>query len=361
MRGASSIRLGERVTAGYSGKMPRSVHNPPRRLGGLDVEWFEAQPAKLHVSEDHPAQILTANRSRDLPFSWSLNPYRGCSHACAYCYARAYHEFVDGGAGSDFERRISVKVRAPALLEEAFERRGWRGEPVCFSGVTDCYQPIERRYEVTRGCLEVCARYRNPVAIITRSPLIERDLDHLAALAAHGAIRVTMSIPILDAELARALEPGAPPPAARLRAVAALATAGIPVGVGLAPVFPGLNDASLPQVLKAARAAGAAWSWTGPGRLPEGVHAIFEERLRAARPHRADAVLARLRRIRGGGLDERSPGARFKGEGRAWQATVALYRIWKKKLGFTDPPPWPDPSPFRRPARRPPGRQLSLF
>ena len=322
---------------------PRGISNPAGRFAPEIIEWLEAPPpAKLSVREDRARSVLVKNTNPRMPFAWSLNPYRGCTHACAYCYAREYHEYMELGAGTDFERILFTKPDAPALLEAALRRRSWRGERITMSGVTDPYQPIERQHRLTRGCLEVMTRFRNPVGIITRSPLIVRDLDLLVELAEHGAAQVTFSIPVMDPDLARLLEPGAPPPSARLAAIAALSEAGVPVGVSLAPLIPGLNDAGVPEALRAARAAGAAWAWTGLVNLPGSVAAVFEERLRAAAPLRADGVMARLRR----------------GRDKSWEATEQLFAIWHRKLGFSAPPVGPCPSPFRRPD---PAGQLTLF
>lgn len=200
---------------------------------------------------------MARNKSPDIPLEWSVNPYRGCTHACAYCYARDFHPHLDLGAGTDFEQKIRVKRDASLLLKQAFERESWTGQSIAMSGVTDPYQPLERRYRITRALLEVCARYRNPAGIITRSPLITRDLDLLTQLAAPDAGRVNSSVPILDPETCRLIEPGAPAPARRLAAVRALTDAGVPVGVSVSPVIPSLNDASIPGTLAAAKAAGA--------------------------------------------------------------------------------------------------------
>ena len=333
--------------------------NPPNRFTGLDIVWDEPPPpARLHVVEDDTQGALSHNTSPDLGFSWSVNPYRGCTHACAYCFARPTHEYLGYGAGSDFERIIVVKRRAPALLQEAFDAPTWRGEPVAFSGVTDCYQPLEPRYGLTRACLTVAAAYRNPVLIITRSPLITRDLDVLTELAAHAAVRVTFSIPIPDPGLQRALEPGAPPPEARLRAMAALAGAGIPVGVSLAPVIPGINDHTLPDALRLAREHGATWAWPVGLRLPGAVAQVFEARLREVLPDRADRVLNGVRRMRGGKLNDPAFGDRMRGTGPEWEATEALFRVWYTRLGYERPGPFASPSPFRRPGD---GRQLGLW
>ena len=333
--------------------------NPPNRFHPVEIDWEEPPlPERLEISEDHAASILSENDSPDIPFRWGVNPYRGCTHACAYCYARAFHEYLGFGAGTDFERRIVIKPSAPALLESAFRAPSWTGEVVAFSGVTDCYQTLERRYRLTRGCLEVCARYRNPVQIITRSPLITRDLDLLLALHEHRAVAVTFSIPLGDPDLARAVEPGAPPPAARLKAMAALAEAGVPVGVSLAPLIPGLSDAGIPAVLRAAREAGATWAFTQMVRLSGAVAVVFEERLRAAAPLRAETVLARIRRAHGGELGDPRFGARMRGQGESWEASLRLFELWKAKLGYGAGHAPPEPSPFRRPGQ---GQQLRLF
>jgi DNA repair photolyase len=332
--------------------------NPPNRFHPIAIEWEEPPPpAKLHVVEDDTQGILAHNDSPDVGFEWSVNPYRGCSHACAYCYARPTHEYLGYGAGTDFERTIVVKRRAPLLLRDAFDTRSWKGELVAFSGVTDCYQPLERKYELTRACLAVCAEYRNPVSIITRSPLVTRDLDVLAALNAHQAIRVSVSIPIIDPVMQRKIEPGAPPPSARLAAIGALAAAGIPVGVSISPVIPGINESTIPETLRAAREQGARWAWMIPLRLPGAVADVFQTRLREALPDRADRVLNGIRRMRGGALNDSRHGERMKGTGASWEATEALFRLWHARLGFEDHVAR-GPSPFQRPGE---GQQLGLW
>src|SRR5437899_2667540 len=188
--------------------IPRPISNPPNPWLSTEVEYLdEIPPAELEVYEDHTREILAHNDSPDVGFSWSINPYRGCFHACAYCYARPTHEYLSLGAGTDFDRKIVVKPAAAALLREAFDKPSWRGELIVFSGVTDCYQPLEASYRLTRGCLEVCALYKNPVGIITKSPLIERDLDLLCDLGRVAGLSVTVSIPFWSAEKARAMEP----------------------------------------------------------------------------------------------------------------------------------------------------------
>lgn len=339
--------------------MFRRTANPPSRFEEVTVRWDDdAPPARLRVYADDSKGILAKNDSPDLPFTWSLNPYRGCTHACIYCYARPSHEYLGFGAGSDFDSRILVKHAAPTLLAAAFDAPGWAGERVLVSGNTDCYQPVELRYGLTRACLEVFLRYRNPVALITKSHLVARDAPLLAALHREAGVRVTLSVPYVDPVLARAVEPGAPTPARRLAAMRALADAGVPVGVNVAPVIPGLNDREIPAVLKAARAAGASWASMILVRLPGPVAPWFEARLREALPARAEGVLARIRRARGGGLNDPRFGSRMTGSGEEWDAARQLFDVWWRRLGYTDTS-WEDaPTRFRRPDE---ARQLGLF
>jgi DNA repair photolyase len=315
----------------------RPASNPPGRHRPDSVE-LDVPPdlARPQVYEDDAQSILSRNDSPDLPHRWSVNPYRGCMHACAYCYARPSHEFLGFGAGTDFDTRIVVKPGAASLLEAAFEAPSWVGETVLFSGNTDPYQPLEARWELTRACLEVCLRFRNPVVVITKSPLVGRDIDLLGALAREARAHVILSIPFHDPALARAIEPGAPSPARRVEAVRKLAEAGVPVSVNVAPIVPGLNDHEIPAILRAAREAGAQRAHRILVRLPGPVAEVFEERLRAAYPLRADAVLARIRRARGGELHEARFGERMRGRGEAWEATEQLFDTWARKLGFAE-------------------------
>lgn len=340
--------------------MLRTVSNPASRFDPTVLEWEQPPDlAKLQVFEDRTKSILSRNDSPDLWHTWSVNPYRGCQHACAYCYARYTHEFLGFGAGTDHDVKILVKPDAPALLTAAFEEPKWQGERVLFSGNTDCYQPLEHRYGLTRACLEVCLTYRNPLSIITKAALIERDVDLLAALAREAAATVTFSIPFIDPGLCRLIEPGAPSPERRLAAMLRLHEAGVPVSVNVAPVIPGINDREIPGVLKAARAAGAQSAAMMLVRLSGSVAPVFEERVRVALPDRAEGVLARLRRARDGALTDSRFGHRFHGEGAEWAAVERLFAIWTRKLGYTKSSRDDGPTTFRRPARA--GRQLGLF
>jgi len=339
---------------------PRAIHNPPNPWSTTEVDYLgEPPPARLEVYADHSREILARNDSPDVGFSFSVNPYRGCMHACAYCYARPTHEYLSFGAGTDFETKIAVKLNAAELLRASFDRPSWKGELVVFSGVTDCYQPLEASLKLTRGCLQVCLDYRNPVAIITKAPLIERDLDLLGALAREARAHVSVSIPFWDQEAARAIEPYVATPRRRLQTVERLAEANVPVGVNVAPIIPGLNDQDIPSVLKAAKAAGATSAGYVLLRLPGSVKAVFEERLRATLPGRADRVLHRIRETRGGALYDSRFGVRGRGEGLYAETIKSLFETTARSLGIEIGYGAGEPTTFRRPAR--PSPQLNLF
>jgi len=327
------------------------------------VEYLEEiPPSRLEVLEDHSREVLSRNNSPDIPFTWSLNPYRGCMHACAYCYARPYHEFLSMGAGTDFETRIVVKPHAPELLREAFERPRWQGESIVFSGVTDCYQPLEASLRLTRRCLEVCAEYRNPVGIITKGVLIERDLDVLQTLAREARLWVSVSVPFHNPELARAMEPYVATPKRRLQTIERLAAAGIDVAVSVAPIIPGLNDEDIAKVLSSAREAGATRAHYTLLRLPGPVKEVFEERLREKLPLRAERVLHRIRETRGGELSDPRFKHRMRGEGLYAQTIERLFDTAARKAGMEPRMSMMTeaaPTSFRRPTR--PSAQLSLF
>lgn len=315
--------------------MPRPISNPPNPWQSVHVELLgEPPPVQVSVHEERARSIVAANDSPDVPFRWSVNPYRGCQHACAYCYARPSHELLGWGAGTDFDSRLVVKINAPELLEARLRSRGWRRELLAFSGVTDCYQPLEASYELTRRCLQACLRHRQPVAVVTKSALVRRDADLLAELARAAQVTLFVSVPFLDAEHARRLEPFAPPPAVRLETLAALSRAGVPTGVLVAPVIPALNDGQIPGLLERAAAAGARRAGMVLLRLPGPVAGVFEERLRAALPGRADHVLAALRDARGGRLNDARFGARFRGSGARWAAIEQLFALHARRLGL---------------------------
>lgn len=314
---------------------PVPISNPPNPWASTSVEYLEETPeVKLQVFEDHSRTILAKNDSPDVGFNYSVNPYRGCVHACAYCYARPSHEYLSFGAGTDFDRKIVVKLNAAALLRQAFGKKSWSHEAVIFSGVTDCYQPLEAAYRLTRGCLQVCAEVANPVGIITKAPLIERDIDILQELARVASVQVMVSIPFWDPDKARAIEPYVATPARRLRTIRALADAGISVGVNVAPIIPGLGDEEMPRILTAARDAGATHAGYVLLRLPGPVAEVFEQRVRAAMPLRVDRILHRIRETRDGRLNDPRFGSRGRGEGPYAAMIRNLFLVTATKLGL---------------------------
>ena len=330
----------------------RAIANPPNPWSSCHTELLgEAPAAALHVYEEQAKSIVSENDSPDIPFRWSVNPYRGCFHGCAYCYARPTHQYLGFGAGTDFERNIVVKTNAAQLLRAKLQRDSWRGENVVFSGVTDCYQPLEASYGLTRQCLEVCTEFRQPIGIITKGALVERDVDLLSGLAEHGAATVFISVPFADAADSRSIEPFVALPERRFRAMRRLADAGVPVGVSISPLIPGLNDHQVPAILEAARAAGATQAFHVMLRLPAEVEQVFRERLEAAFPLRAPKVLSLVQAMRGGRSNDARFGSRMRGEGARYQLMADLFANCAKKLGMTAPVPSKLPSPFRRPHR----------
>ena len=343
--------------------MPRPVDNPPNPWLSEEVEYLEgdAPPAALSVFEDDTKSVITKNDSPDLPFDHGVNPYRGCFHGCSYCYARPSHEYLSFGAGTDFERKLVVKPTAPERLREAFDRPSWTGKLLLFSGITDCYQPLEAAYQLTRRCLEVCAAYRNPVSIVTKGVLIERDIDVLLRLHDVTHVSIVLSIPVWDLEASRAVEPYVASPARRMRTVSRLAGAGLDVGVNISPLIPGLNDRDIPTLLQAAADAGAVRAHMGFVRLPGSVKAVFESRLQEKLPGRAHRILNLIRESRGGPLNRSAFFERMRGSGAYADSVRRLFDAHIKRLGLnqTRKARPADPSPFRRPDRESP--QLPLF
>ena len=335
------------------------LSNPNSRFERFSVEYDpgEAPEEGVELYDDQSKSILSENDSPDLGFRFSVNPYRGCGHGCSYCFARPSHEYLGFGAGTDFERKLMVKRRAPELLREAFEKKSWQGELVVFSGNTDCYQPLERQLALTRGCLEVCLEYKNPVHVITKGTTVERDFDLLVALTRDAGAGLTLSIPFLDEKVARAMEPYAPAPARRLETVRRATAVGIDVSINVAPLIPGLNDRDLVPLLQAAKAAGATSAGTSMLRLPGPVAEVFVERLRRDFPLAADKVLTRVREMRGGKLNDPRFGMRQGGEGRYAQTVLDLFDVTVRRLGLNRRPAAPRASTFKRPARG----QLRLF
>lgn len=344
-----------------------AAHNPPNRFDRLRFESdLEAAPRD---EDDGPAPpqtvylrdasrtIIATNDSPDIPFRQSVNPYRGCSHGCVYCFARPGHEYLGYSAGLDFETKIVVKEDAPELLRKELSAPRYLPDMLAISGVTDCYQPVERRLELTRRCLQVCAEFRNPVGIVTKNHLVTRDLDVLAELAAHQCMAVMVSVTTLRPELTRIMEPRTSTPKRRLAAIEALAKAGVPVGVMVAPVIPGLTDEEVPAVLAAAAAAGARFAGTVALRLPLAVAPLFEDWLGRHFPDRKEKVLNRVRAIRGGKLNDASFGGRFHARGVFGDGMADLFKLAARRAGVDGPFPKLSTAGFRRPS----GVQMALF
>jgi len=333
--------------------------NPKNRFERLQVEFDEPLtegPATTFWT-DASRSIIARNDSPDLPFDASINPYRGCEHGCVYCYARPTHEFLGFSPGLDFETRILVKEEAPALLREELGARGWQPRMVAMSGVTDAYQPVESRLQLTRGCLEVLAEVRNPVMVVTKNALVVRDADLLAELAKHQAVAVFLSISTFDSEIVRHLEPRTSHPRERLKAITKLATAGVPVGVLVAPIVPGLTDHEVPKVLQRAAEAGASFARYTLLRLPGAVAGLFETWLDEHYPERKGKILNRVRSLRRGRLNDSRFGTRFHAEGPFAEQVRALFKLGCERHGFFVGPPKLSAAAFRKPG----GDQLSLF
>ena len=316
--------------------------NPQNRFEKL--EYIRDEEAPLDEDEsprtvflrDPTRTIIATNDSPDVGFEASINPYRGCEHGCIYCFARPTHEYLGFSAGLDFETRILVKEDAPTLLWEEMNAKKWQPKVLAISGVTDPYQPVERRLGLTRGCLAVLADFRNPVAIITKNHLVTRDVDLLAELARFHAARVFVSVTTLDHSLQRTMEPRTSTPALRLEAIATLAEAGVPVGVMVAPVVPALTDHEMPAILTAAHKAGARWAGYVALRLPWAVAPLFEKWLEEQFPDRKDKVLNRVRELRDGKLYDAKWGVRGRGTGIFAEQMEALFDVTCRRLGLNE-------------------------
>ncbi|MCI0456367.1 MAG: PA0069 family radical SAM protein [Gemmataceae bacterium] len=339
-----------------------TADNPPNRFERLhyepDPDATEDNPAPAtQFYRDSSRSLITTNDSPDVGFDASINPYRGCENGCVWCYARPTHEYLGLSAGLDFETKIFVKEDAPALLRRELNAKGWQPKPLGLCGVTDAYQPIERRLKLTRRCLEVLAEFRNPVTVVTKSHLVTRDADLLAELARYHAAKVYLSITTLDGGLTRVMEPRATQPSGRLEAVRELASAGVPVGVLVAPVIPGLNDHEIPAILQAASEAGARHAGYTILRLPHAVAGLFEGWLEQHFPERKDKVLGRIREMRGGQLNDPHFGTRMRGEGVLADAIRDLFRLARRRAGMANRSPELSTAAFRRPGETP----LPLF
>jgi DNA repair photolyase len=313
--------------------------NPASRFEPLHLE---EDPAALEEGElrqvqtqyllDHTKSVLASNDSPDTGFTYSINPYRGCEHGCIYCYARPSHEYLGFSAGLDFETRILVKERAPELLSEAFQKHTWEPQIVALSGNTDPYQPLERRLELTRRCLNVFLKHRNPVAIITKNHLVTRDKDVLEEMASMNLVRVMLSITTLRPELVGVMEPRTSRPERRLRAIEELTSRGVPVAVNVAPVIPGLTDEEMPAILKAAAEHGATNASYIIVRLPGQVRELFLDWIAREYPDRAQRIINRLTDLRGARLTDSRFGVRMRGEGEWADMISSLFSMTCRKL-----------------------------
>jgi DNA repair photolyase len=295
----------------------------------------DVAPGTIYL-RDPTRTIIATNDSPDVGFDASVNPYRGCEHGCIYCFARPSHEYLGFSAGLDFETRILVKEDAPALLREELNAKKWEPKVLVMSGVTDPYQPVERKLGITRGCLEVLAEFRNPVAIITKNHLVTRDIDLLSELASYQAASVTISVTTLDPALGRIMEPRTSSPELRLDAIAKLSAAGIPVNVNVAPTIPGLTDHEMPAILAAAREAGARSAGFVVLRLPWAVAPLFEKWLEEHYPDRKEKVLNRMRDMRNGKLYDAQWGQRGRGTGFFAEQVQQLFDVSCRRVGLNE-------------------------
>lgn len=343
--------------------------NPPNRFTALRVEIDEAAEADLDPEDvirpspqtqfydDDSRSILSRNGSPDVPYTYGVNPYRGCEHGCAYCFARPYHEYLGFSSGLDFETKIMVKRRGPELLRAELGKASWQPEPIAFSGATDCYQPAERHFKLTRQCLEVARELRNPVSLITKNRLITRDVDLLADFATWNGVGVLLTMTTLDAELSGQLEPRASRPAARLEAIRQLSAAGVPVGVMIAPIIPGLTDHEMPAIIAAAAQAGARSASMIVLRLPYQLKTLFTDWLQTHVPTKANRILSRVREIRGGELNVTAWRTRMRGEGIHADNIRNLFAVARRRAGLAPDLPELDATHFRRPG----GTQMKLL
>lgn len=329
-----------------------SVRHEPdwEHLAENDELRIQAGRPATEYLPDESQTIVTENNSPDVGFRYSVNPYRGCAHGCSYCYARPSHEYLGLSAGLDFETKVFVKYRAAELLRRFLAQPRWKPETIAFSGVTDCYQPAERNFRLTRGCLEVAAKCRQPVGMVTKNALVTRDIDVFQQLAAHRAVSVSISITTLDPTLARAMEPRTSVPAARLRAVEELRRAGVPTSVLVAPIIPGLNDREIPAILQAARAAGAQSAGFVLLRLPTTVGPVFRDWLQRNYPDHLGRVETLIRSTRQGKLNDSEFGRRQRGTGPMADAIADTFRVWTTKLGYDERMAPLSSESFRRPS-----------
>ncbi|QQS48790.1 MAG: radical SAM protein [Acidobacteriota bacterium] len=336
------------------------VKNPPNPWLSTEHEWIGEPPeARLEVFEETATRsIITRNNSPDIPFDYSVNCYRGCTHGCTYCFSRPTHEYLGFGAGTDFERKIVAKVRAPELLREEFMKKSWKGDVLVFSFTSDPYIPLEANYQLTRRCLEVCLEFRNPVSLITKSALIRRDLELIGRLNEVTEVSVIFTIPFLDHDVNRAIEPFAPFPEARFKALREFSDAGVRTGLSLAPIIPGLNEHEIPKLLEMGRDAGVDFAFINLLRLPGSVEPYFLDRIREHLPLRSKKIINRIREVKGGVLNKSGFFDRMKGEGPYWEMIVQSFKLHARRLGLNRER---DEATVKRNTFRRPSAQGSLF
>jgi DNA repair photolyase len=336
--------------------------NPKNRFERIEripepVEADEVSSSATRFLPDASRSLIATNDSPDVGFDASINPYRGCEHGCVYCYARPPHEYLGFSAGLDFETKIMVKEDAPELLRKQLSSPKWKPQVLAMSGVTDCYQPVEKKLGLTRRCLEILREFLNPVMIVTKNYLVTRDIDLLSEMARHRCAAVLVSLTTLDARLSASMEPRASRPARRLAAIEALAKANVPVGFLLAPMIPGLTDSEAPAIAQAAARAGARYGGYIALRLPFAVKELFENWLDTHYPAKKDKILNRIRAVRGGRLNDPNFHTRMTGEGVYSEQMVELFRLACRKAGITERHPSLSTDHFRRPSTS----QLGLF
>lgn len=340
-----------------------ALDNPINRFEGnycdydLDEDTGEKPNPKTKLFSDHTKEIISYNNSPDIPFNAGLNIYRGCEHGCIYCYARPFHEYLGFSSGLDFESKIMVKYNAPELLRKTFNGTKWNPQVIAMSGVTDCYQPIEKKLKLTRSCLEVMAEFRNPVNIITKNYLVTRDIDYLKKLNEYNCVRITISITSMQNKIIEVMEPRTSRPYKRLKAIEELAKSGIPVAVNVAPIIPGLTDHECTEILNSAANAGATMASYIIVRLPFNVKVLFEDWLDQNFPERKDKVLNKIKEMRGGGLNSAEFGKRMKGDGVFANQIRNLFQIQCKRLHLNEENRVLTTEFFRRTN----GEQLPLF
>lgn len=321
----------------------------------VDFSSDELENVKTTYLEVFPKGLVNPVPSKDIYLNWSMNPYQGCEHGCTYCYARVTHEYWGYNAGLDFERKIMYKPKAEQLLRKFLNKKSWEGEPIMLSGNTDCYQPAERKFEITRSLLAVMNEYKNPVGIITKNSLIDRDIDILSEMAKDDLVGVNISLTTLDEELRSKLEPRTSSALNKLRTIEKLAVAGIPVQIMIGPVIPGLNSHEIPDIIKASADAGADWASYISVRLNGVIGDIFTEWLELHYPDRKDKVLNLIKQNNGGVLSNTIDGGRMRGKGVGAEMIRDLFEINRSKY-MTKPEFKLNSSLFCRP-----GQQLGLF